>query len=96
MAFQVPRLTWQPGDGVANTDMNRIEENIAVSLGLKNKTTVFNTDTIVETYADNSSKVTTFNADGSIVEEYKNTLGVTVTTKTSTFNADGSITEVII
>lgn len=59
------------------------------------KNTFFNSDSIVEIDANNNTKTTVFNSDGSISEKTKNSEGNVILSKTTVFNSDGSISEVV-
>jgi hypothetical protein len=56
--------------------------------------TTISTDgkSIVETNSDGHTLTTTFNSDGSIVEKFVGTNGITIT-KTITFNANGNVSK---
>lgn len=75
------------------TPINR--DNMMAVQGLVESVTTFNSDgSISTTYSDNSVNTFTFNADGTINENFTN--GTQIINKKTTFNADGSIKEEIL
>lgn len=77
-------------DVTDGTPINRA--NMMAVQGFIDNTIVFSGNQIIETNGDNEVKTTTFNADGSITEEF---VGDETITKTITFNTNGTISEVV-
>lgn len=83
-----------PVPGTITAAGTAINRTLLMALqGFQACTTTFSGNTITETNASGHSKVTTFNANGTITEVFTGE-GQTIT-KTTTFNANGSISEVI-
>lgn len=77
-------------DVTDGTPINRA--NMMAVQGFIDNTIVFSGNQIIETNGDGEVKTTTFNADGSITEEFE---GDETITKTITFNTNGTISEVV-
>ena len=72
------------------TPINR--ENMMALQGFVARTITFNEYGVIETNSRGERLITSFRADGSVLEQFA---GQKVISKTTTFNLDGSITEVI-
>lgn len=85
----IDKTTTQDGTLINRNALMAVQGFIAVSTSISD-----NGNKIIETNADGHTLTTTFNADGSIVEQFVGTRGITIT-KTITFNANGNVEEAI-
>ena len=74
----------------SGTPINR--ENMMALQGFAARTITFNEYGVIETNSKGERLITSFRADGSVLEQFA---GQKAISKTTTFNSDGSITEVI-
>lgn len=91
-SFTLPDdTTYSLEDTVARETANEALQKASGGSSEQSHTVTFGANTVNVQNVDGTSILTTFNDDGSIVEQKKDSKGAVTSTVTTVFNADGSI-----